>query len=65
MINLNKKRDNITKSERPKDSEGEAYPKKQDHHNKFWYKNFEDLVNFQHTHGGITDMKRREKKQLS
>ena len=40
-------------------------PKKQHHHNKVWYKKFEDIVNFQHAHGGRTDMKRRENKQLS
>ena len=39
--------------------------KKLDHHNKFWYKNFEDIINFQHAHGGRIDVKRRENKQLS
>ena len=29
------------------------------------YKKFEDLVNFQHVHGGRTDLKFRQNKQLS
>ena len=29
------------------------------------YKKFEDLIIFQHAHGGRTDVKRRENKQLS
>ena len=50
--------------ERSKDSKEKAPPKKQDHHNKVWYKKFEDLVNCQHAHGGRTYFKRRENTQL-
>ena len=39
--------------------------KKQYHHNKVWYNKFEGLVNFQHAHGGRTDVKRRGNNQLS
>ena len=48
-------------SERPKDIEGKEISKKLDHHNKFWYKNFQDIINFQHAHGGRTDVKLRKK----
>ena len=62
MINLNKNAEAILKSQRPEDIEGKETPKKQDHHKKAWYKKFEDLVNFQHAHGGRTDVKLRKKK---
>ena len=39
--------------------------KKLDHHNKFWYKHFEDIINSQHAQGGRTDVESRENKQLS
>ena len=39
--------------------------KKRDHHNKVWYKKFEDIINFQHDHGGRMDTKCRKNKQLS
>ena len=39
--------------------------KKLDHHNKFWYKNLEDIINFQDAHGGRTDVESRENKQWS
>ena len=55
---------NIKNSERPKIAK-ERHRKKKDHHNKVLYKKFEDLVNFQHSHGGRTDMKHKEKKLLS
>ena len=55
----------VTKSERLKYSELKAPSKKQDHHSKFLYKKFEDLVNVQHDHGGKMDLKRMENKQLS
>ena len=38
--------------------------KKLDHHNKFWYKNFQAQINFQRAYEGRTDLKRRENKQL-
>ena len=53
------------KLDRPKDSKGKAPLKKQDHHNKVWYKKFENLVNFQHAHRGRMDVKRRENKKWS
>ena len=56
---------NITNWETPKDSKVNAPLNKIYHHNKFLYKNFEDLINFQHAHGGRMDLKRRENKQLS
>ena len=38
---------------------------KLDHHKNIWYKNFQDLINFQHAHEGRIDLKRRKNKQLS
>ena len=52
-------------SQRPKDSEGKEISKKLDYHNKFWYNKFGDIINFQHAHGGRTDVKLRKNKQLS
>ena len=58
MINMKKYGVNIKNSERPKYSKRKAVLKKRDHHKSFWYKNFKDHINFQHAHGGRTDMKR-------
>ena len=55
----------IKTSDRPKYSKWKSPSKKLDHHNKVLYKKFEDIFNFQHSHGGITGVKCRENKQLS
>ena len=66
MINLNKNTEAILQSKRyQKIAKERQRSINKTIITKFWYKKFEDIVNFQYAHGGRTEVKRRENKQLS